>query len=79
MSELEEENDFKLVAGHIALFLGKHDLAEKCYLESSSTYWALSMRRDLCQWDDALNLANHYNSEMCADICLSYAQAEEDA
>ncbi len=78
LSEVLEEEDLKLACGHIALNIGDFDLAEKSYLLSSEKEWALSMRCDLHQWEDALELAVSHAPFLCAGICLKYAESEEE-
>ena len=57
MQKLEGVDDAALLAGHVALVCGYHDLAQELFLASSHPISALEMRRDLLDWEVALKLA----------------------
>ncbi|XP_063927605.1 WD repeat-containing protein 19 [Zophobas morio] len=69
--------DSKLLCGYVSMFLEDFDLAQKWFLESSYPVAALEMRRDLLQWDQALQLAKKMAPEQIALISREYAQQLE--
>lgn len=69
--------DYKLLCGYVAMFLGNFDLAQEWFLGSCYPVAALEMRRDLLQWDQALQLAKKMAPEQIALISREYAQQLE--
>lgn len=69
--------DNKLLCGYIKMFLCDHDKAQEWFLSSSYPAAALEMRRDLLQWDHALQLAKKMAPEQVALISREYAQQLE--
>nr|CAI5868921.1 unnamed protein product [Callosobruchus analis] len=63
--EVEEK---KLLCGYVNMFLQRYDRAQEWFLKSSEPVAALDMRRDLLQWDQALQLANKMAPEQVALI-----------
>lgn len=69
--------DYKLLCGYISMFLNNYDKAQEWFLQSSYPSAALEMRRDLLQWDQALQLAKKMAPEQIAMISREYAQQLE--
>ncbi|KAG8134871.1 hypothetical protein E2320_007947 [Naja naja] len=67
---IEEHN---LLAGHLAMYTNNFNLAQDLYLASSSPTAALEMRRDLQQWDSALQLAKRLAPDQIPFISKEYA------
>ncbi|KAM9841106.1 WD repeat-containing protein 19-like [Aulostomus maculatus] len=63
----------KLLAGHLAVFLGEYNLAQDHYLSSSCPLAALEMRRDLSHWEKALKLAKDLAEDQIPYISKEYA------
>lgn len=72
-----EIEDWKLLCGYISMFLKNYDNAQEWFLKSSSPNAALEMRRDLLQWDIALQLAKKMAPDQIAMISREYAQQLE--
>lgn len=70
MSQCEDKNS---LSGHVSMFLGQFDKAEEWYLKSSEPISALNMRRDLLQWDRALQLAKKLSPLQIPFISREYA------
>ncbi|GAB6019440.1 WD repeat-containing protein 19 [Chamberlinius hualienensis] len=77
LEELLGMEDQYLLAGNIASILGDFELAQELFLKSSRPSAALDLRRDLLQWDIALQLANKLAPEHVAIISKEYAQQLE--
>lgn len=77
LQNIWEIEDCKLLAGYIALFLNDFDQAQSWFLKSSRPLAALEMRRDLLQWDQALQLAKKMAPEQIPQISREYAQQLE--
>ncbi|KAJ4450050.1 WD repeat-containing protein 19 [Periplaneta americana] len=77
LQSIQDIEDQKLLAGHIAMFLKDFDTAQDWYLKSSQPVAALNMRRDLLQWDQALQLAGKLAPEQIPYIAREYAQQLE--
>lgn len=73
LTELVEVEDRSLVSGHAAMLLGQFDLAEEWYLRSCEPQEALTMRRNLLQWDRALILGKKLNPAQLPAISSDYA------
>ena len=71
---LEDRN---LVSGHILALREEFDAAQDLFLRSSQPQAALSMRRDLLHWDQALQLANALSPVQIPAISREYAQQLE--
>ncbi|KAG5897933.1 hypothetical protein JTB14_014047 [Gonioctena quinquepunctata] len=69
--------DNKLLCGFITMYLNEYDKAQEWFLQSSCPEAALEMRRDLLQWDQALQLAKKMAPEQVAMISREYAQQLE--
>ncbi|VDP18121.1 unnamed protein product [Soboliphyme baturini] len=74
LTEIKEYEDRNLLAGCIAIILGQYDMAEKYFLESSSPERALEMRRELLQWEKALQLAKQIAPDMIPFVAKECAQ-----
>ncbi|KAF2362334.1 Tetratricopeptide-like helical domain [Trinorchestia longiramus] len=68
-----DTEDPKLLSGHIAMFLSDFTLAQDLYLSSGSPVCALEMRRDLLQWEPALQLARKLAPQQIPYIAREYA------
>nr|XP_002124215.1 WD repeat-containing protein 19-like [Ciona intestinalis] len=77
LEKLRDVEDSFLLAGSLASFLGKFDLAQDLLLSSSQPIAALEMRRDLMHWDTALQLANRLDSKQIPFIAKEYGQQLE--
>lgn len=77
LNSLNGVEDYKLLCGYISMFLNDSDQAQEWFLESSYPVAALEMRRDLLQWDQALQLAKKMAPEQIAQISREYAQQLE--
>eukprot|EP00163_Fabomonas_tropica_P013367 TRINITY_DN2487_c0_g1_i2.p1 TRINITY_DN2487_c0_g1~~TRINITY_DN2487_c0_g1_i2.p1 ORF type:complete len:1366 (-),score=364.25 TRINITY_DN2487_c0_g1_i2:113-4210(-) len=66
-----------LLGGHVALLLGDYQTAQTLFLQSPNPVAALDMRRDLLQWDSALQLAKTLAPEEIPFISRQYAQQLE--
>jgi WD repeat-containing protein 19 len=60
VQKLRDENEKKILLGHIAAILGDETLAQDFFKESSNPSLALDMRIDLQDWNIALKLAREY-------------------
>lgn len=74
---IAEIEDWKLLCGYICMFHSNYDKAQEWFLKSSNQNAALEMRRDLLQWDIALQLAKKMAPEQIAMISREYAQQLE--
>ncbi|KAF7280794.1 hypothetical protein GWI33_005520 [Rhynchophorus ferrugineus] len=70
-------DDWKLLFGYVAMFLNEYDRAQSWFLTSNQPTAALEMRRDLLQWEAALELANKLAPDQIAMISREYAQQLE--
>ncbi|KAK9743679.1 WD domain, G-beta repeat [Popillia japonica] len=77
IEDIMDIDDLKLLAGYIAMFLNDFDHAQQWFLKSSRPEAALEMRRDLLQWDHALQLAKKMAPEQIPYISREYAQQLE--
>ncbi|RZB40660.1 WD repeat-containing protein 19 [Asbolus verrucosus] len=77
LESLSGVEDYKLLCGYITMFLNDFDRAQQWFLSSSYPVAALEMRRDLLQWDQALQLAKKMAPEQIALISREYAQQLE--
>ncbi|XP_014214190.1 WD repeat-containing protein 19 [Copidosoma floridanum] len=77
IQKLENVCELALLNGHVCTLLGKHDEAEKYFLQSSEPVEALNLRRDLMQWVQALNLAQTLKPDEIPFIAKEYAQQLE--
>ena len=73
MQKLEGVDDAALLAGHVALVCGYHDLAQELFLASSHPISALEMRRDLLDWEVALKLAQTLAPDQVPSISREFA------
>lgn len=74
VKDLEDKN---LLAGYIAMFLKDFSLAQDLFLLSGTPIAALEMRRDLLNWDQALELAKALAPDEIPHISKEYAQQLE--
>ena len=77
MQKLEGVDDAALLAGHVALVCGYHDLAQELFLASSHPISALEMRRDLLDWEVALKLAQTLAPDQVPSISREFAMQLE--
>lgn len=77
LEEVSHLEDYKLIAGYVAMFLNDYDRAQKWFLSSSNPSAALEMRRDLLQWDQALQLSKKMAPDQIPYISREYAQQLE--
>lgn len=59
------------------MYLNEFDQAQQWFLKSTYPEAALEMRRDLLQWDQALQLAKKMAPDQIAYISKEYAQQLE--
>lgn len=69
--------DWKLLFGYVAMFLNEYEKAQSWFLKSNQPLVALEMRRDLLQWEEALQLATKMAPEQVCMISREYAQQLE--
>nr|CAD7423460.1 unnamed protein product [Timema monikensis] len=77
LQDIQHVEDQKLLNGHVAMFLQDFEKAQEWYLMSSRPVAALDMRRDLLQWDQALQLASKLAPDQIPYIACEYAQQLE--
>ncbi|NXM77221.1 WDR19 protein, partial [Serilophus lunatus] len=73
LEQIKGIEDRNLLAGHLAMFTNDFNLAQDLYLASSCPVAALEMRKDLQQWDSALQLAKRLAPEQIPFISKEYA------
>ncbi|OAF70691.1 WD repeat-containing protein 19 [Intoshia linei] len=76
-STFKNEEEMKVLCGHIYQFNGKFNEAQNLFMNSSKPNLALQMRRNLLQWDEALRLAQTISPGSVELITLQYAQELE--
>lgn len=74
---LLHENERDLLIGHIAMVLGKYDLAQEYYLKSSEPLNALDMRCDIQDWFIASSLTKNIAPEQESFISKRLATQTE--
>ncbi|XP_076468006.1 WD repeat-containing protein 19-like [Babylonia areolata] len=72
--DIEDRN---LLMGYVAMFLGEFNQAQDFFLASGTPVAALEMRRDLLQWDSALQLAKALAPDQIPFISREYGQQLE--
>ncbi|XP_067012869.2 WD repeat-containing protein 19 [Anabrus simplex] len=77
LQSIHDIEDQRLLAGHVSMFLKNFEKAQEWYLLSSQPVAALNMRRDLLQWDQALQLASKLAPDQIPYIAREYAQQLE--
>ena len=73
LEEVRHIEDKPLLAGHICLLSGDYNRASTLFLSSSQPTQALTMRRDLLQWEQALKLALTIAPDEIPSIAREYA------
>lgn len=66
-----------MLAGTIASYMGQFDRAQDLLLSSANPISALHLRRDLMQWDTALQLASRLDPDQIPFIAKEYGQQLE--
>lgn len=66
-----------MIYGHIAMMLGKYDMAQDFFLSSSRPQLALDMRCDIQDWITALRLAKQIDPKQEPIICKRLASLIE--
>ncbi|XP_064484193.1 WD repeat-containing protein 19-like [Ornithodoros turicata] len=69
--------DRNLLAGYLAMFQGEYNLAQDLFLASTQPIAALTLRRDLQHWDQALQLAKRLAPQQMPFLSREYAQQLE--
>ncbi|XP_057660350.1 WD repeat-containing protein 19 [Diorhabda carinulata] len=77
LESIVEIEDYKLLCGYISMYLSNYDKAQEWFLQSNYPEAALEMRRDLLQWEQALELARKLAPNDIALISREYAQQLE--
>ncbi|KAF5289365.1 hypothetical protein FQR65_LT11876 [Abscondita terminalis] len=77
LENISDIEDYRLIAGYAAMFLHDYDCAQQWFLQSSYPKAALEMRRDLLQWDQALQLSRKMAPDQIPYISREYAQQLE--
>ncbi|XP_028136974.1 WD repeat-containing protein 19 [Diabrotica virgifera virgifera] len=77
LESIVEIEEYKLLCGYISMYLNEYDKAQEWFLLSSYPEAALEMRRDLLQWEQALQLARKMAPNDIALISREYAQQLE--
>lgn len=75
--EIQNMEEWNLVIGYIAMFLKDFNLSQESFLNSSKPKEALEMRKNLLQWDSALQLAKVLHPENIPSISREYAEELE--
>ncbi|CAD5215524.1 unnamed protein product [Bursaphelenchus okinawaensis] len=70
VKDVEEEN---LLSGHVMTLLGEFDKADELFCLSTEPWRALEMRRNILDWDRALQLANEVAKDQLPFVSLEYA------
>lgn len=74
LQKLVTLEDRNLLAGNVALMLGDYGLAQELFLASSAPVEALHMRRDLLDWEQALDLARTLAADQIPFISREYGK-----
>ena len=74
ISNIHEKN---MLLGHVALAFRNYNDAQNFFMRSSTPIAALEMRRDLMQWDQALQLAERMAPDQVPVLSKEYAQQLE--
>ncbi|XP_046394611.1 WD repeat-containing protein 19 [Ischnura elegans] len=77
LESFQGTEDKCLLAGHVCVCLKSFSKAQEWFLQSSDPLAALEMRRDLLQWEQALQLAKKLAPEQVPYISREYAQQLE--
>ncbi|XP_071452490.1 WD repeat-containing protein 19 [Hetaerina americana] len=77
LESFQGTEDKCLLAGHVSVCLRNFSKAQEWFLQSSDPLAALEMRRDLLQWEQALQLARKLAPEQVPYISREYAQQLE--
>jgi WD repeat-containing protein 19 len=73
LAELQHVDDTNTLAGHICMLNGNYKQAQSLFLDSSHPQLALTMRRDLLDWEQALTLAQNLDKKEVPFICREHA------
>jgi len=77
LEKLRDSEDRNMLAGTIASYMGQFDRAQDLLLSSANPISALHLRRDLMQWDTALQLASRLDPDQIPFIAKEYGQQLE--
>ncbi|XP_078047935.1 intraflagellar transport protein Oseg6 [Augochlora pura] len=77
LQNMENIDELPLLSGHACILLDDYNQAEKFFLQSTEPVQALYLRRDLMQWEQALNLAQKLKPDEIPYIAREYAQQLE--
>ncbi|CAB4023346.1 WD repeat-containing 19-like, partial [Paramuricea clavata] len=77
LDEIQDVEDKNLLSGYIAMFMENYNLAQELFMASTNPSAALEMRRDLLNWDQALELAKSLAPDQIPFISREYAQQLE--
>ncbi|GAB1599158.1 repeat-containing 19-like [Argonauta hians] len=77
LKEIAKIEEWNVLIGHVAIILKEFNLAQESFLSSSQPKEALEMRKDLLQWDNALQLAKFLDPESIPFISLESAKELE--
>ncbi|KAL1509542.1 hypothetical protein ABEB36_004257 [Hypothenemus hampei] len=77
LQNIQNIEDSILLLGYVAMYLNQYDKAQSWFLKSSQPNVGLEMRRDLLQWEEALQLAKKMAPEQVSMISREYAQQLE--
>uniref|UniRef100_S4RCS6 WD repeat-containing protein 19 n=1 Tax=Petromyzon marinus TaxID=7757 RepID=S4RCS6_PETMA len=77
LENIKAVEDHNLLAGHLAMLSEDFNLAQDLFLSSSNPVAALEMRRDLQNWDSALQLAKRLAPNQIPFISKEYAMQLE--
>ena len=77
LQQLMNIEDRNLLSGHLCLLFGDYVRAQELFLSSSNPTEALTMRRNLLHWEQALKLAQTLNQASIPEICAYYGQQLE--
>lgn len=77
LEKIKHIHEKNLLIGHISMIMGYIKDAQAFFLRSSQPLCALEMRRDLMQWEPALQLARDLAEDQVPVISKDYAQQLE--
>ncbi|XP_046853283.1 WD repeat-containing protein 19-like [Xenia sp. Carnegie-2017] len=77
LNEIKEIEDKNLLSGYVAMLMENYDLAQELFMASTNPLAALEMRRDLLNWDQALELAKGLAPDQIPFISREYAHQLE--
>jgi len=78
VESLRNEQEKRIILGHIANILGEDLLSQELFRESSKPKLAVELRMDMQDWDSAFKLASEYEPQKEPFICKKIAYQYEN-